>query len=181
MAKDKTSADAEDAENPEAEGQGEEAPKKRFGKKFLMIAGGGALVLLLGIGAGVYFLFFAGSHGPEKSKIAGNVTLPLVPPQVVFYDMPDIVVNVQSSDPQPAYLKLSVALELAAPEEKPGIQALMPRIVDQFQSYLRELRIDDLHGSAGVLRVKEELLRRINAAAAPYPVRDVLLKEMIVQ
>ena len=45
----------------------------------------------------------------------------------------------------------------------------------------RELRIDDLHGSAGVLRVKEELLRRINAAASPYPVRDVLLKEMIVQ
>lgn len=57
----------------------------------------------------------------------------------------------------------------------------MPRIVDQFQSYLRELRVDDLHGSAGVMRVKEELLRRINIAASPYPVRDVLLKEMIVQ
>jgi flagellar protein FliL len=57
----------------------------------------------------------------------------------------------------------------------------MPRVVDQFQSYLRELRVDDLHGSAGVLRLKEELLRRINVAAAPYPVKDVLLKEMIVQ
>ena len=68
--------------------------------------------------------------------------------------------NIQSADSTPAYLKLSLALELAAPEEKPGIQVLMPRIVDQFQSYLRELRIDDLHGSAGVLRVKEELLRR---------------------
>jgi len=57
----------------------------------------------------------------------------------------------------------------------------MPRIVDQFQSYLRELRVDDLRGSAGVMRLKEELLRRINVAAAPYPVKDVLLKEMIVQ
>ena len=57
----------------------------------------------------------------------------------------------------------------------------MPRVVDQFQGYLRELRIDDLHGSAGVVRLKEELLRRITVAAAPFPVRDVLLKEMIIQ
>jgi flagellar FliL protein len=53
--------------------------------------------------------------------------------------------------------------------------------VDQFQSYLRELRVDDLKGSEGVLRLKEELLRRVNAASAPYHVRDVLLKQMIVQ
>jgi flagellar protein FliL len=158
-----------------------EAPKKRFGKKMILIAGGAGLVLFLALAAGAYYFFFSGPSDADKPKMAGNVALPLVPPQVVFYDMPAIVVNIQSADSSTAYLKLSVALELAAPEEKPGIQALMPRIVDQFQGYLRELRVDDLHGSAGVLRVKEELLRRINAAAAPYPVRDVLLKEMIVQ
>ena len=65
--------------------------------------------------------------------------------------------------------------------KRPRMTALMPRIVDQFQAYLRELRLDDLKGSAGVLRLKEELLRRVNVAAAPYKVRDVLLKEMIVQ
>jgi flagellar protein FliL len=179
MAKDKSP----ELEDDNEDGEDEAAPKGllgRFSKKFLMIAGGGALVVLLLLGTGVYLLFFSGSDD-DKPKMVGNVALPVVPPQVVFYDMPDLVVNIQSADATPAYLKLSVALELAAPEERPGIQALMPRIVDQFQSYLRELRIDDLHGSAGVLRVKEELLRRVNAAAAPYPVRDVLLKEMIVQ
>lgn len=178
MAKDASPELDEDAEDG-AEG---DAPKSRFGgKKFMMIAGGGALVLLLAIGGGVYFLFFSGPDDAHKPKMVGNVVLPLVPPTVVFYDIPDIVVNIQSADSTPVYLKVSVALELGAAEEKPGIQVLMPRIIDQFQSYLRELRVDDLHGSAGVLRVKEELLRRINAAAAPYPVRDVLLKEMIVQ
>lgn len=176
MAKDKEPELDEDGGDAEGEG----ASKGRFSKKMLMIAGGGGAVVLLLLGAGVYFMFFAGS-GEPKPKMIGNVVLPVVPPQVVFYDMPDLVVNIQSADPTPAYLKLSLALELAAPEEKPGIQVLMPRIIDQFQSYLRELRIDDLHGSAGVMRVKEELLRRVNAAAAPYPVRDVLLKEMIVQ
>jgi flagellar FliL protein len=176
MAKDKSPELDEETDDAEAE-----APKSRFGKKFLLIAGGGGLVLLLALGAGVYFFFFSGPDDAHKPKMVGNVVLPLVPPQVVFYDMPDIVVNIQSADATPVYLKVAVALELEAPEEKPGIQVLMPRIVDQFQSYLRELRVDDLHGSAGVLRVKEELLRRINAAAAPYPVHDVLLKEMIVQ
>lgn len=177
MAKDKKPLD-EDAPD---DALGAAPAKTRFSKKFVLIAGaGGLLLLLVGGSAGAYYYFFAGPND-SKSELADNVPLPLVPPQVVFYDMPDMVVNIQSSDPTPAYLKVSVALELAVPEEKAGIQALMPRIIDQFQGYLRELRIDDLRGSAGVLRVKEELLRRINVAAAPYPVRDVLLKEMIVQ
>jgi flagellar FliL protein len=168
------------ADEAEANATGEEAaaPKKRWGRKFLLMVGAGGLVLLLGIAAGAYFLFFARS-APPKSESAN--ALPLVPPQVAYYDMPDMVVNIQSQDGSPAYLKLGVALELDSAAEKPGLQVLMPRVVDQFQSYLRELRVDDLRGSAGVVRIKEELLRRINVAAQPYRVRDVLLKEMIVQ
>jgi flagellar FliL protein len=107
--------------------------------------------------------------------------IPLTPPLVAFSDVPDILVNIQSSDGTPAYLKLSLSLEMDNDLEKAGITALTPRLVDQFQSYLRELRVDDLKGSEGVLRLKEELLRRVNAASAPYHVRDVLLKQMIVQ
>ena len=173
-----------EADGPEKDGEDAEAaePKKGLGKKILLIAGAGTLVLLLAIGGGVYYFFFSGSGDTgSKTKVAGANGAPLIAPQVVFFDMPDLVVNIQSADGTPAYLKLSVSLELDGADEKPGLQALMPRIVDQFQSYLRELRIDDLRGSAGVMRLKEELLRRINVAAAPFSVRDVLLKEMIVQ
>jgi flagellar FliL protein len=170
----------DDDRDGDQEGEQPEASKKRFGKKSLLIAGGGGLALILALGAGAYFFFFSGSSAGGV-RTANATTVPLVAPQVAYYDMPDIVVNIQSADGTPAYLKLSVALELDSVDEKPGIQTLMPRVVDQFQGYLRELRIDDLHGSAGVVRLKEELLRRINVAAAPFPVRDVLLKEMIVQ
>jgi flagellar FliL protein len=180
MAKDKSKSDAEEPEKG-ADGADGEARKKRFGKKFLLIAGAGALVLVLGLSAGAYFFFFSGSSDSHKTKMAAGTSTPLVAPQVAFFDMPDIVVNIQTADGTPAYLKLSVSLELDAADEKAGLQTLMPRIVDQFQSYLRELRVDDLRGSAGVMRLKEELLRRINVAAAPFSVRDVLLKEMIVQ
>ena len=54
-------------------------------------------------------------------------------------------------------------------------------IRDSFQTYLRELRLDDLRGSAGMYRLREELLTRINVAVQPSKVSAVLFKEMLVQ
>ena len=183
MAKKETNAEAE-GEKPEGEGA-DAAPKKGLGKilgkrkskKVLMIAIPVLLLMLGGAGAGAYFFLFKKSAAQE----AKAEEVPLTPPKVAFSDMQDILVNIQSSDGTPAYLKLGVSLELENDEQKAALQPLMPRITDQFQAYLRELRMDDLKGSAGVLRLKEELLRRVNVAAAPYKVRDVLLKQVIVQ
>ena len=176
--------DEDDAPETEAGAEAAEETKQGFikkllgNRKLLLIAGGALLLVLIGGGAAAYFFLFSSSPTPKDQMVAA---IPATPPTVSFYDVPDILVNVQSADGTPAYLKLSLALELDAEAERPGIQVLMPRLIDQFQSYLRELRIDDLKGSAGVLRLKEELLRRVNVAAEPYHVRDVLLKEMIVQ
>ena len=179
QAEPESEAGEEGEKTPEAEKKG--FVKKLLGnKKLLMIAGGGVLLLLIGIGAGLYFFVFSGDDEPVQSASA-EPQMPAVPPQVAYYDMPDLIANIQSADGSPMYLKLVVSLELYTPEEKAGIDVLKLRIVDQFQGYLRELRADDLKGSAGIMRVKEELLRRTNVAAAPYKVRDVLLKEMIIQ
>jgi flagellar FliL protein len=67
------------------------------------------------------------------------------------------------------------------PEVATEIQPLMPRIMDAFQTYLRELRPTDLDGSAGLYRLKEELTRRVNDAVAPNRVTAVLFKEIVVQ
>lgn len=172
--------ESEEGAKPEGEAAEAPAPKgfKRFlTKKMLMIIVPVLLLVLGGGGAGAYFFLFKKAEGGE----AAHHEEPLTPPKVAFSDMQDILVNIQSSDGTPAYLKLGVSLELEDEEQKTALEPLMPRITDQFQAYLRELRLDDLKGSAGVLRLKEELLRRVNVAAAPYKVRDVLLKEMIVQ
>ncbi len=58
---------------------------------------------------------------------------------------------------------------------------MMPRIIDNFQVYLRELRVEDLKGSAGMYRLREEMLIRVSAAVAPAKINDVLFKEMLVQ
>jgi flagellar FliL protein len=182
--KEKEPEDQADGEKPDGEAV-EAAPKKGLGKiigklktkKGLMIAVPVLLLLLGGGGAGAYFFLFK----KDAAKEAKAEEVPLTPPKVAFSDMQDILVNIQGNDGTPAYLKLGVSLELEDEAQKAAMQPLMPRITDQFQAYLRELRLDDLKGSAGVLRLKEELLRRVNVAAAPYHVRDVLLKEMIIQ
>jgi len=181
MAKKQAPPEEAEGEKPEGEAAAP-APKKGLArfltKKMLMILVPALLLVLGGGGAGAYFFLFKKN---DKNQEAKADEVPLTPPKVAFSDMQDILVNIQSNDGTPAYLKLGVSLELEDDAQKTAIQPLMPRITDQFQAYLRELRLDDLKGSAGVLRLKEELLRRVNVAAAPYHVRDVLLKEMIVQ
>jgi len=147
--------------------------------KYAALAG---IVLVIAGGAAAFF-FLGGSADKTAATNADGTPGPSDTPavQATFYDVPDIIVNIQSADGAPAYLKLSVALELGQVDAKTAIEPLMPRVIDQFQAYLRELRVDDIRGSAGVMRLKEELLRRVNLAVAPTPVRDVLLKEMIVQ
>ena len=97
--------------------------------------------------------------------------------------MPDVLVNLSSSaaGDRTQYLKVKVTLELPDQAMSAQIQPVMPRLMDAFQTYLRELRPTDLEGSAGLYRLKEELTRRVNAAIAPNRVTAVLFKEIVVQ
>ena len=141
----------------------------------LLILGGGITAAVLFLGGGEAEVHADAAHGAPVTAVH------LPSEHTSFFNVPDIIVNIQTPDGTPAYLKLSVALEVDQADAQALIEPVLPRVIDQFQTYLRELRVEDIRGSAGVMRLKEELLRRVNFALAPLPVRDVLLKEMIVQ
>jgi flagellar FliL protein len=165
------------AENAEAEGEeGKSAPAKRkLSLKLILMAVGG-LVAVGGLGGGGYYFFFTG-----KSEAATTAANQVKPP--VFLDLPDVLVNLSSngSTERTQYLKVKVVLELPDQDLSAQIQPVMPRIMDTFQTYLRELRPTDLDGSAGLYRLKEELTRRVNAAIAPNHINAVLFKEIVIQ
>jgi len=98
-----------------------------------------------------------------------------------FMDLDEMLVTLSGSSKKQSFLKMRISLELESASDEERILAVMPRIVDNFQVFLRELRMDELQGSRGLYRVKEELLARVNAAAHPAKVRDVLFKEMLIQ
>jgi len=167
---------AENEEEKPAEGEAA-AGKKRFGlpsKKMLIIIAG--VLLLIGGGGGGYMMMT--KKAPEAEAKAKEEK----PKPVVFVDLPEVLVNLSSSGTDRAqYLKAKVVLELSDQAMVQQIQPIMPRVMDSFQTYLRELRATDLDGSAGLYRMKEELTRRVNVAIAPSKVNAVLFKEIIVQ
>ena len=103
------------------------------------------------------------------------------PHEILFLDLPEMLVNLNTGDDRTVFLKVKVSLELNSAEAMIQLEALMPRVVDNFQVYLRELRLEDLAGSAGLFRLKEELLFRVNRAVDPIQVSDILFREMLVQ
>lgn len=182
----------EDREGVEGEdGEGEEEGKKKGGfPKLLLII---LPVLLIAIGGGLYFTGFLDSvlgkdtasaegeehaeeddhgdgHGDGHGGAAGN-----------FVEVPPILVNLIGSSGETHYLKLQVKLEVEKASDVLKIEAVLPRVIDRFQTYLREMRIQDLRGSAGIYRLRQELLYRVNKAAAPVVVKDILFQEMLIQ
>ena len=77
-------------------------------------------------------------------------------------------------------LELSLTLEASDASAFDEVAAEMPRLKDQFQSFLRELRVEDLNGSAGSYRLRLELLRRFNAVMAPAKADAVLIESFLV-
>jgi flagellar FliL protein len=162
-------------EEPET-AEGEEKPAKAktsfLSKKMMIIAAAG-LVAVGGGGFAAYEFLF--SHGGDKHQEAAAKP-------ATFVDMPDVLVNLSNpGNDRTQYLKVKITLELPSKEAVEKINPLMPRLVDAFQTYLRELRPTDLDGSAGLYRLKEELTRRVNLAVAPNKVTAVLFKEIVVQ
>lgn len=194
---------AEGAEG--AEGAAEGAGKKKFPLKLALIIGG-VVLLLGGVAAALVFTGVLGGKKAEPTEAHGEEgadTEKVAEEKpdahggggkgggghgggggkggAVFYDVGEIVVNLQGDGRRQTFLKLVVQLELENEDDKTTIENIKPRIVDNFQTYLRELRLDDLRGSAGLYRLREELLFRVTEAAHPVKIRDVLFQQMLIQ
>lgn len=149
--------------------------KKMSGKKLVLFI---VLPLLLfaGGGAAAWFLLFQGEEPVEGEMAEAE---PEHPP--VYFDMEELTVNLATTSKRAAYLKLKLTLELAKPEDQELLPNMLPRVEDQFQVYLRGVRVEDLQGSDGLQRLREELLMRAQKAAAPAEVKDILFKVVQVQ
>jgi flagellar FliL protein len=162
----KAAAVGEDVEEAE-----EVKPRPRLARKRLLAIGGAFAALLLCGGAAALFLW-PSEHAAQQHAVK---------PAPLFYPLPEITVNLNAGENRTRYLKMKVALEVEDRDAVAIIEPNLPRLLDIFQVYLRELRTSDLEGSAGLYRLREELVRRVNLTIAPKHVEDVLFQEILVQ
>ncbi|WP_334002133.1 flagellar basal body-associated FliL family protein [Sphingomonas aerolata] len=97
------------------------------------------------------------------------------------FDVPPIMVNLRSADGAPHFLKVHVMLLPGPKATEESLKAKLPLVLDAYQPFLRELRPEDLAGSAAVFRIKEELLLRTREAVGEGEVAGVLIQDLIQQ
>ena len=152
--------------------------RKRSGgrRKLILLA---APVALVGIGAGLWFTGvlpgLLGMKHAEKTSEQAKSSAP------IYVDLPELIANLNSNPQRPNYVKLTVRLEVTKQQDVERVKAAMPRLQDLFLTYMREMRPQELRGSAGTYRLREELIARANLAAAPARITDVLFTQMLIQ
>lgn len=141
------------------------------------------IALLLG---GVFFVL----KTPAGQKMVGLAPIgtpsketpkPLPSTPGVYVTVPDLLINLRSEESKGHFLKLCLTLEFKNQKDANYVTQIMPKIVDSFQVYLSELRIEDLKGAEGIYGLKQHLLARVNAEIAPLEVTEVLFRDMLVQ
>ncbi|NVJ97550.1 MAG: flagellar basal body-associated FliL family protein [Alphaproteobacteria bacterium] len=168
--------------------------KKVSGKKMVLLIGGLVVAALTTVGA---LTLFGGEDGADPADEALDEMAeqaardrdaaqleedqPNERLALLFYEVPEQLYNLNTGGQGTSFLRVRIALEVDRESYRADLDAKLPRVLDEFNVYMRELRPEDLDGAAGIFRLKEELLMRINQAVAPTRVKDVLFQEFLVQ
>lgn len=165
----------------ETEEPEEDAPRK--GSKLPLILG---LVLALAGGGGGFYAVYSGmvlggesgdhsegEHGEDHAPpVIGDL------PDVAYLEVTPLVVSL-GEGATGAHLRFSAQLEVGAGHEGEVAQ-VMPRVVDVLNSYLRALDMSDLSDSAALMRIRAQMLRRIQIVTGGERVRDLLIMEFVL-
>jgi flagellar protein FliL len=177
-----------------AEAPADGAKKK---KKLIMIGAAAAAALALGGGGAAFFLggsktetaadaehgaeeTASANHGSEGESAEGGHGEGEGAGEK-FVDVPTLSVNLRSPDGSPRFLKLHFMLVPGPKGNEATLKEQLPVVLDAYQPFLRELRPEDLAGSAAVFRLKEELMVRATRVLGPGMVKDVLIQDLIQQ
>ena len=147
-------------------------------KRKAMFLGAVILGLLVGgvvVGKFTNLFHFLSHDVSKQTKEAGSM---LHPP--IILGIPTLVSNLDSGDGRTVYVKLTAKVEIIGAKDAASLQDTIPVIQDIFQTYLHETRPQDIRGN-GIYRLREAILRRLQAELAPLQVSNLYLVEFLVQ
>jgi len=156
---------------PQAEDQ---PPPARKSKLPLLL--GLALALLLG-GGGFYAVYSGmlfGAASPEEEGVVEVTPLP----DIAFVPIAPMVISLGAGG-SARHLRFTAQVEVTAPHEQ-EVTLLMPRILDVLNGYLRAVDVQDLEDPTALIRLRAQMLRRVQIVAGEGRVRDFLVTEFVL-
>ena len=160
----------------DATAEPEEEPKKKGGMLPLLI---GAVLAVVAGGGGFFVassgLLGGGSEAEEKEEkknpadaIAKAAFVPLEP----------LIVSI-STDGRSRQLRFKAQLEVEDGTEK-AVQEIMPRITDVLNGYLRAVEVSELEDPSVLVRLRAQMLRRVQIVVGEGVVNDLLVTEFVL-
>lgn len=150
-------------------------PAKEKSKLPLMIG----LVLMLVLGGGGFFAAYSGmllGHGGEDHA-QEDVHVEALP-DIAFVPISPIVVSL-GTEPSRRYLHFTAQLEVARAYEA-DMLLILPRVLDVLNGYLRAVEVRELEDPTALVRLRAQMLRRVQMVAGDGRVRDLLVTEFVI-
>lgn len=163
---------AEASENLEE--TGEESLKKR--SKLPLILG---LILCVAGGGGGFMAVQSGLiAGAEDSSEVAVAETTFEASSLAFVPVETLVINLPQNA-QADHLLFTAQLEVD-PDHSEEVSALMPRIVDVLNGYLRAVRLAELEDPTALVRLRAQMLRRVQVVVGEGRVKDILIMEFVL-
>lgn len=161
----------------------DKSEEKGGGKLKLILMILGAVLLLVGVGAGAYFLG-AGSAAkqsavetsPTPAKSAETGIAPVGP----MLSLDDFIVNILDAEGT-RYLKVSMTLELLTPEGMLEIEERKAQVRDTILLYLGSKTFDEIRDLQGKLQLRADLIGKLNALLTKGKIKTIYFTDFVVQ
>ena len=151
-----------------------EAPKKKRSKVPLLLG----LVLGLALGGGGFYAVYSGMILAPAEGHAVAEGEPNALPDIAFVAIPPLVISI-GGEGDSRHLRFTASLETAASHAE-EVTLLLPRILDVLNGYLRAIAVAEIESPAGLVRMRAQLLRRIQIVTGEGRVRDLLVTEFVL-
>lgn len=177
------------AATAEDSGESSDKPAKKSNNMLFIIIG----VVVLAAAAGGAFFFLHGKKEAKESEHQEEKVEKKPEPKnaqermeelakLVYMVLPEMVINLRTTATgRASLLKCVFVLLLKNEEESKIVESFKPQILDSFQSHIRELNLDQLEGAAGIERLRQTLVERVNTIIAPISIQKILIKEFLTQ
>jgi flagellar protein FliL len=150
----------------------EPAPKKKSNTPLLI-----GIVLALFLGGGGFYVTFTGMIlGGDAAHAAAPGADAL--PDIAFVPVDPVVISLGGAA-QGRHLRFTSQIEVEAAYAA-DVTLLLPRILDVLNGYLRAIKVAELEDPAALVRMRAQLLRRIQVVTGQGRVRDLLISEFVL-